>query len=904
MTKRVTSRTPAGGLFPRPTLLPHAAALFAVSLLIGCSSSDTPPNDSSIDRGKDTTNSDAVESGKDSANDSPTPDLSGDAAGCYENGQFYGFGAIVTRPGDCPATCTCLSTGNVGQCTSSCPPDSSVPDTRPPADVPPSDSPIVCTRSGKTYNPGETVPLADGCAGTCVCSTTGTLVGCTPACPVDSGSDLPQDANKDQSGYDVTPPVDVTPPIDTACVAGAACSLANGSKGFCAAGACTACAGATDDAKCKTAYGTGNICISGACTPGDCHDSAGCSNGRLCGSSVAHACGDCTTDTQCSGDTHYGAGTLCVNNLCVPGNCHDTSADCTGAKVGQVCGVTTDHTCGACTGDTQCANDAIYAAASKTLCTTTAGQAKIGQCVVNPTGTGTLCSNNSVVCPINGADFCCGNKCVPGNCCADADCATLGANFNCLQNTCTQCNSVVGNAYFVDPINGDDAGSTGSGMSGATATPGCSFRTLTKAIDVITHSGTVTAPTGTTITVVGRTSGPTSLYTVAAGGGPAETLPIVVPANVTITTKTGSVTLTPGADKTGFTLIGDGAGIEASSDALLTIQGGTGAAGKGIVVTTATSADVVNLKYVTVNNAGGDGIQITKGTANFLVGVGVTNVGANGINISGTGTATMNAGLSVTNAGSNGINISGTGTATIGAGVTVTGSGTTANPANGLNISGSGTATITVGASASSTAFDSNTQYGIAVADTGVLTVAGAVPTTGNAVRTVSAKNNTSSNVHFASSSTTPSAINYFYSYGSTEDGLQIAAGSTIRVRHSVFRHNTGDGVHIISSATSNILTNIDLGATTPAADVGNNELQNSSTTLRNGGAGICVSLTLATTSAQTLEARGNQFANVDCTVGTPALRKNGNCAQTDLGIDITDGPAVTVNTQGCTHTP
>jgi hypothetical protein len=574
-----------------------------------------------------------------------------------------------------------------------------------------------------------------------------------------------------------------------------------------------------------------------------------------------------------------------------------------------VCGATAAHTCGACTSDTQCANDATYSGANpaQPICETTAGAAKLGQCVANPaTGANRLCANadNNHVCPVNSADFCCGNQCVPGNCCDDTDCVSLGTNFNCLQNTCTQCNSVVGNSYFVDPINGDDTGATGSGMSGTTATAGCSFRTLTKAIDVITHSSTATAPAGTTVTIVGRTGGATSIYTVAAGGVTAESLPITVPTNVTITTKTGPVTLTLPAAKTGFSIVGSNANLRPISTAALTIDGVNRATNIGIAVDPTSGS--VGLGYVTVTNTGGDGIQVKSGTATFGAGISVTGAGLNGINISGTGTAIMNAGLSVTNAGTNGINISGTGVATIGPGVTVTGAGTTANPANGLNISGTGSATITVGAGEASTAFDSNSQYGIAVADTGVLAIAGAVPTTGNAVRTVSAKSNTASNVYFASSSATVSTISYFYSYGSTEDGLQIAAGSTIRVRHSVFRHNTLNGIQIVSSDT-NILTNIDLGAAmTPAASVGNNELQSTGTTTKNGAAGLCVHLTVAGAAPQALNAMGNQFANYDCTAaapGTIAIADNCSVSATlkNIGVVRPAGtPAVTVNDNNC----
>jgi hypothetical protein len=505
---------------------------------------------------------------------------------------------------------------------------------------------------------------------------------------------------------------------------------------------------------------------------------------------------------------------------------------------------------------------------------------------------------NSVACPVNSADFCCGGKCVAGNCCVDSDCSSLGSNFNCLQNTCTQCNSVVGYAYFVDPINGDDTGATGSGMSGTTATPGCSFRTLTKAIDVITQSNTVPAHSGTTITIVGQSATTTtSLYTVAAGGITAETLPITVPADVIIKTNIGPVKLTVPANKTGFSLVGDNAGIVATSAAALTIDGASHAGSIGVEVV-AGASDTASLSYVKVINTKGDGIQVTSGTATLGAGITVTDAGANGINISG-GTATINAGLSVIGAGTNGINISGTGTATIGAGVSVTTSGAT-----GLNISDSGTAAITVTtATAASTVFDHNTLYGIAVADTGVLTITGAAVTSGTTVRTVSAKNNTGSNVYFASTAT-GSAVKYFYSYSSAEDGMKIAAGSKIQVRHSVFRKNAGNGIHIVGTTGS--FANIDLGTDSASAtDAGNNELQSGGVNAanKNTGAGICVQLTAAGTP--TLHVQGNQFANIDCTTSTGAITKNATCASgIDLGITAYTGLTVTVDPAGCTYTP
>jgi hypothetical protein len=869
-------------------LFEHArpiAVLLGASLIVACSSSTEGPivkKDSGPDSPKDT-----------HVNKDLGPDIASTVA-CTANGQTYTVGQTVVLPGDCPVTCKCFSTG-LGQCASACGPVDGAGDVR--RDGPPLvDVGVMCTRAGRAYVPGETIPLNDGCGGSCVCLVNGTIGACTGACPPDSGADVPLDAGPDQQldrgpdhyDYDLPPEA---PPIDTACTVGTRCNQATGGQGLCIAGTCKACAGAQDDTACATMYGAGTICsdgqcvagtchdstvcpekkvcdathtcracasdlqcqndaaygrgsiclgngqcvagtchtstdclgkklcdaavhtcnncsadsqcqadtvygaksvcvssqcvagtcaatadcksmgrlcpsatkvctqctadsqcrndtaygsgticvdgqcvsgtcstssgcpngrvcnttsracvlcqtdtqcrndavygqhtlcLSGACTTGDCHDiSSDCSAGRLCGSTVPHACGDCSTDAQCRGDARYGAGTMCVGNLCVPGDCHDTSNDCTSTKAGQVCGARTPHTCGTCLADEQCKNDAKYGA--NTICATTAGLTTTGQCVSN------ACSNTGKACAANGSDVCCAAKCVAGNCCGDADCQTntaFGDSYFCRQNTCSRCDNATGNAYLVDPVNGDDGPATGSGAAAGVATAGCSFRTLTRALQVIG-----TAPAGTTITIVGRTAGTTSLYTVAAAGdtSPVESLPIQVPANVTITSKTGAIKLTLGNNKVGFSLLGDKANLRPIVAAPLTIDGANRVSAAGIVVAAGTgTAGIAN---VTVTNTGDDGIQVTGGTAQ------------------------------------------------IGSGVRVTGAGTAAARQSGLLVSG-GTAAITVAAADPATSFESNTQSGIAVTGAGVLHISGAAVTGGS--RSVLVQNNVNGNIDFA----------------------------------------------------------------------------------------------------------------------------------------------------------
>ena len=255
---------------------------------------------------------------------------------------------------------------------------------------------------------------------------------------------------------------------------------------------------------------------------GDCHDNSNeCAAGQVCGAATAHTCGACTLDSHCTGDGRYGAGNICFQGLCAVGNCHATSMDCTGPNAGLICGVGASNVCGTCTSDAQCKGDPFYG--TGTICNTAAGTNQ-GKCVT------ATCVTNNAACTANTGDFCCGNACTPGNCCSDNDCATnpmFGLGYACSNNNCTQCNNVSGNQYFVDPVNGNDTTANGSGMSGAMAAPGCAFKTIARAIQVIPTS----PPAGTKIIIVG-TGAATDLYRGPGG----ETFPIVLPTNVQLTT--------------------------------------------------------------------------------------------------------------------------------------------------------------------------------------------------------------------------------------------------------------------------------------------------------------------------------------------------------------------------------
>jgi hypothetical protein len=969
-----------------------ACALLTGFFLAACGSSDEGGGGGKKDSGRDTTSTTPIDGPRTGLDTSQQqPDLGTDApAGCVLGVQIISPGVSAAVPGYCPM-CVCRADGTWGNC-ALCDGGTTSPDNRPGPDSPPAG----CVQGGSSYAPGASMPRADRCPGSCICSANGTPTNCTGGC-LDSGTvtqpdtadgprrdvvDAPPPPDVPQPDLPIEYPVDHVdvPPIDTACAYNKPCTLTNGGQGVCTAGACVACSGANADTTCATIYGAGNVCVSGrcvagecnnssqctgglicntaghncvacnaysmdagdptaasdnrckadttygsgticlsgACTRGDCHTSTNCNAGRICGSSVPNACGDCATDAQCKADTRYGSGSICVNNLCVTGNCH-TTADCTatgGGPSGQICNATT-HTCSNCTADTQCA--AEFADSARPICVTTAGATNVGRCVPNPTtGAGRLCpATGNAACPANSSDFCCGSptKCVPGNCCDDTQCTTT-ENPLCKNNVCSHCEAVTGNNYMVDPANGDDTVATGNITVGTAAAPECAFRTLTKAIDVITSSGTVTPTAGTTITIIVSGTNPLLADTV---------LPIAVPRNVTITTQgTRGITMSLPAGENGFSFARSPAGLAPIAAAPLTIQGvvsTSGPSGYGIHAErgTGTNTGSIAISNVTISRGGGLGAVEVAGanTSVVLSNLTISNARADGIHIAN-GTVGMTD-VTVDGAGAagagDGINVA-AGTITINSGVQVTNSA-----GNGLTLAGG--ATTINNTSTPATQFDSNGAFGISVplSTTTTLTLTGAVATSGTS-GSVMTQNNGDDNVRFESSAA-GSSITGLYSANSAGDGLQILAGSRLKVRSSTILDNRGSGIRIASTGTpaDDILgtttanARIDLGTsptTTGAVSPGRNTLQTATGASANTGAGLCVDNGVATGTggtAQNLYAEGNLFAagattgTRDCTSNNPVrtLNVGDNCTgAADLGISATLTSNVNVQTDYC----
>ncbi|HEY6475606.1 MAG TPA: hypothetical protein VI456_03440, partial [Polyangia bacterium] len=468
------------------------------------------------------------------------------------------------------------------------------------------------------------------------------------------------------------------------CVSGnCATSAQCGSNQLCIGNACTACtAGTAGDTQCvgDSTYGPMHICVSGQCVAGNCHDTDGdCTTpGQICGIGAAHTCGGCgsgtagdtacrndtTTygtayicsnnacsqgnchatdtecpagqicssltcsncasggagDTQCQGDTNYGTGDICFQGLCGAGNCHATSADCTGANAGLICGVSVTNTCGSCTSDSQCKNDSFYGA--NDICNTTTGKCVSATCTDSSFPGGVVCGANS-------SDFCCGNggttgSCVTGNCCNDTDCGASGTA--CVNHTCSACNGVSGNQWYVDPVNGNDNTATGSDMSGTSVAPGCAFKTIKKLLNVMPS----TPFAGTQIIIVGPTAG------LAAG----ETYPITIPANTKLTTSGGAVTITVPA-ATLFQLNNNASSITGGSGAALVLDGANHTGGIAIMNSPGTSTFTSSISNLTIQNTNNDCIRVTAGTLTVSAGVVATGSNQDGIHITG-GAANIN----------------------------------------------------------------------------------------------------------------------------------------------------------------------------------------------------------------------------------------------------------------------
>ncbi|MGH7440933.1 MAG: hypothetical protein ACRENE_35110 [Polyangiaceae bacterium] len=548
---------------------------------------------------------------------------------------------------------------------------------------------------------------------------------------------------------------------------------------------------------------------------------------------ICDASGNCATcstsntgiDTLCT--NAYGGGSaanpyVCVGGSCQPGNCTGNAA-CTSVGL-PTCGFSTPNMCGGCTSDSQCPSGDVCVTV-----TPDAGTSVMGQCVA-ATAAGCAFSALGIpsACPFNPADECCPGlgACYPGNCCITAGVGSMcaGAGVSCKAESpgdlnggglCSACAAVTGTnpTYFVDPVRGNDATGTGNTSSGTA--PGCAFKTITRALQVLGAS----PPTGTSINVVGgvNDAGTTTIST-------GETYPITLNANTTLTTSGGAIVIEvpakTGANQTiGIVLGGNLSGITSGMAAALTIDGQSQTATTGVVV----RSPSVTIAGITVQNFATEAVLVA-------------------------------------NAGSAASAL------TIGPGTHLNG-----NKVDGLLIQGTSSATVSATSStAAPILFNANSAHGVRVTGQGVLTMSGSLGSSPPSTSTVLAQGNGTAGIWVQTTSTTQSSISAVASTGSaTGNGIRIIPGSNVRVRGSWLLGNSqGSGVDVENSGgTVTSVSNIDLGS---GASPGNNILQAASGNNPNGAAGIC--LRLPAGSSATLAAQGNVFRGVNCATSAGTL--------------------------------
>jgi hypothetical protein len=340
------------------------------------------------------------------------------------------------------------------------------------------------------------------------------------------------------------------------CTVNTACML-DSTPGLCTDGFCGTCAGTQDDARCAAAYGAGNICVQGACIPGDCHATADCGGGKTC---IQNQCVGCASDNDCDD------GQTCTGGACVA-----AAAACSGKAVGAAC------------------------------------------------GTGELCCTRQNAL-----------TCVEVQCCTDAQC---GANQTCQAGQCVAANSGCTAppqpTYFVDPAY------TGPSTGSQT----CPFKTLHGAFNAVRTDEFLG---DSDVVVKGGTIDATS-------EGGADKFPLTIPSSVFLRTQTGlpDATIVAPANTTAFQapFVAQAAATQPWSARVshLTIkQTAAGTAGTAVLVTGGTLAKPVHVDHVTITNFQ-DGIDVDGGKALMAFGVDVSRSADAGLRVAA-GRATITVG--------------------------------------------------------------------------------------------------------------------------------------------------------------------------------------------------------------------------------------------------------------------
>jgi hypothetical protein len=461
------------------------------------------------------------------------------------------------------------------------------------------------------------------------------------------------------------------------------------------------------------------------------------------------------------------------------------------------------------------------------------------------------CITNNTACTSVPTDECCGNVCVPGNCCDDLQCTT-GTKVACQANVCAACDAVASNAYFVDPINGSDATtSSGSNKAGGTTAGICAFKTIGHAIAVIGK----TPPAGTTITVLSDDSN-------AING---EVFPLAVPTNTIVQGASSSVKISVSGTgpSDGFDLTAAASGLTT-----LTLDGTSAATGaRGVVVDTG-STSTTTLASITISGfSTADGIVVQNGGTLTVSPGTVSTSNLTGFHVTGTASASVTGSSSLQtsfNANKVGILVDGTG-----ASISIEGT-----PGTG------GNGTVVVNSNTGSTDNPDAVIFNPTPSGTGGFPA--------------------------------QSLIDGLVIWGSTNNGMHILGGAHVKVRNSYILNNGLDGIRVdtnvacsgvATACTSNNYSDIDLGNAT-GDDWGLNTVQDESSGSPNKAVGICFAPSAPTIlSTLSLLADGNIFATINCSTTAGTLTEGTSCTTLtadDVGLPSTSG--ISIATDMCTN--
>ena len=267
------------------------------------------------------------------------------------------------------------------------------------------------------------------------------------------------------------------------------------------------------------------------------------------------------------------AATSALNGACVAGDCHDTSIDCT---AGKICSVST-HTCGNCSagsaGDTQCTSDppATRATSASRACAASATATPPAPTAAEATRASSAASARPTpaaaapaIQPVHadsfyGPNFIC-NYCATGKCvtraCGNNNMACTANDERlllrrqlhdrqllrrrrlrrlgtaCVNHTCSTCNGVTGNKWYVDPVSGNDSTANRQRPVGGNGGAGLRVqdhhaRRHRRRVDAGRHPD---RHRGHRLDATGLVAG--------------DTHPITVPSNTTLTTTGGPITIT------------------------------------------------------------------------------------------------------------------------------------------------------------------------------------------------------------------------------------------------------------------------------------------------------------------------------------------------------------------------